>query len=105
MKVNLKPVKKILYWILFVLVIVIAAFIYFKYAFDYSKGYRAGLLQKFSEKGVVFKTYEADHWPTKLRDKQDFQIRMAQFFDYYLKGEPMPKWMKVGIPAVEKKAP
>lgn len=48
---------------------------------------------------------EADHWPTKLRDKQDFQIRMAQFFDYYLKGEPMPKWMKVGIPAVEKKAP
>lgn len=48
---------------------------------------------------------EADHWPTKLRDKQDFQIRMAQFFDYYLKGEPMPKWMKEGIPAVEKKAP
>jgi dipeptidyl aminopeptidase/acylaminoacyl peptidase len=48
---------------------------------------------------------EADHWPTKLRDKHDFQIRMAQFFDHYLKGEPMPKWMKDGIPAVEKKAP
>jgi len=48
---------------------------------------------------------EADHWPTKLRDKEDFQIRMAQFFDHYLKGEPMPKWMKDGIPALEKKAP
>lgn len=48
---------------------------------------------------------EADHWPTKLRDKHDFQIRMAQFFDHYLKGEPMPNWMKDGIPAVEKKAP
>ena len=45
---------------------------------------------------------EADHWPTKLRDKEDFQIRMAQFFDHYLKGKPMPKWMKEGIQAVDK---
>ena len=45
---------------------------------------------------------EADHWPTKLRDKEDFQIRMAQFFDHYLKEKPMPKWMKNGIPAIEK---
>jgi len=45
---------------------------------------------------------EADHWPTKIRDKHDFQIRMAQFFDHYLKGEPMPKWMKEGIPATNK---
>lgn len=45
---------------------------------------------------------EADHWPTKLRDKEDFQIRMAQFFNHYLKGDAMPKWMKDGIPAVNK---
>ncbi|WP_297093793.1 prolyl oligopeptidase family serine peptidase [uncultured Draconibacterium sp.] len=45
---------------------------------------------------------EADHWPTKLRDMHDFQIRMAQFFDHYLKGEPMPKWMDEGIPAINK---
>jgi dipeptidyl aminopeptidase/acylaminoacyl peptidase len=45
---------------------------------------------------------EADHWPLKIRDKQDFQIRLSQFFDHYLKGEPMPKWMDQGIPAVEK---
>ena len=45
---------------------------------------------------------EADHWPTKMRDKHDFQIRLAHFFNHYLKGEPMPKWMKVGIPAVDK---
>jgi len=45
---------------------------------------------------------EADHWPTKLRDKHDFQIRMAQFFDHYLKGKPMPKWMKDGVPAMDK---
>lgn len=45
---------------------------------------------------------EADHWPTKLRDKEDFQKRLAQFFEHYLKEKPMPKWMKNGIPAVDK---
>ena len=45
---------------------------------------------------------EAEHWPTKMRDRIDFQIRLAQFFAHYLKGEPMPKWMKEGIPATEK---
>ncbi|MBS3775058.1 MAG: S9 family peptidase [Bacteroidales bacterium] len=45
---------------------------------------------------------EADHWPTKIRDKYDFQIRMSQFFEHYLKEKPMPEWMKEGIPAVEK---
>ena len=45
---------------------------------------------------------EADHWPTKVRDKYDFQIRMAQFFDHYLKGKPMPQWMDEGIPALDK---
>jgi len=45
---------------------------------------------------------DADHWPTKVRDKHDFQIRLAQFFDHYLKDQPMPKWMKEGIPATKK---
>lgn len=45
---------------------------------------------------------EADHWPLKIRDKHDFQIRLAQFFDHYLKGKPMPKWIEEGIPATEK---
>ncbi len=44
----------------------------------------------------------ADHWPLKIADQHDFQIRMAQFFDHYLKGKPMPVWMKNGIPAVKK---
>lgn len=43
------------------------------------------------------------HWPQKLKNKKDFQIRMSQFFDHYLKGEAMPVWMKEGIPAINKK--
>jgi len=42
------------------------------------------------------------HWPLKIPNKKDFQIRMSQFFGHYLKGEPMPQWMKEGIPANEK---
>ena len=42
------------------------------------------------------------HWPMKFANRVDFQIRMKQFFDHYLKGEPMPKWMKDGVPAVSK---
>ena len=79
MNVNFKPVKKILYWILFVLVIVFAAFIYFKYAFDYSKGYRAGLLQKFSEKGVIFKTYEGEMILSSVQSNANVAIASEKF--------------------------
>ncbi|MDL2266042.1 prolyl oligopeptidase family serine peptidase, partial [Parabacteroides sp. OttesenSCG-928-G21] len=41
------------------------------------------------------------HWPTKTPNKIDFQKRMMQFFNHYLKGAPMPKWMEEGVPAVE----
>jgi len=41
------------------------------------------------------------HWPTKMANKVDFQTRMMQFFDHYLKGEPMKKWMSDGVRAVD----
>jgi hypothetical protein len=42
------------------------------------------------------------HWPVKRENRMDFQIRMKQFFDFYLKGAEEPLWMKEGIPAIEK---
>ncbi len=42
------------------------------------------------------------HWPLKLQNRKDFNIRMAQFFDHYLQGAPEPVWMKRGVPALEK---
>ncbi|WP_339142872.1 alpha/beta hydrolase family protein [Croceitalea sp. MTPC5] len=42
------------------------------------------------------------HWPLKHRNRTDFSIRMAQFFDHYLKGEPKPLWMERGVPPMEK---
>jgi hypothetical protein len=55
-----KKTKKVLRWMLSLLIIFVVSYIYFKYFFTYSEGLRAGLLQKFSNKGVVFKTYEGE---------------------------------------------
>lgn len=38
----------------------------------------------------------------KVKNRQDLSIRMMQFFDHYLKGKPVPKWMSKGVPAVDK---
>ncbi|WP_430816911.1 alpha/beta hydrolase family protein [Carboxylicivirga sp. RSCT41] len=59
-------------------------------------------LRRLKKQAWLLNYNDADHWPTLVRDKYDFQIRLAQFFDHYLKGEPMPKWMEEGIPAVDK---
>ncbi|HLU24942.1 MAG TPA: prolyl oligopeptidase family serine peptidase [Longimicrobiales bacterium] len=42
------------------------------------------------------------HWPTTYANKRDWNIRMQQFFDHFLKGAPPPVWLAEGIPAVKK---
>ena len=42
------------------------------------------------------------HNLNRRSDEKDLTRRMQQFFDYFLKGAPEPKWMKKGIPAVDK---
>lgn len=41
---------------------------------------------------------KADSWANRM----DLTVRMKQFFDHFLKGEPEPEWMKYGIPAIKK---
>ena len=41
------------------------------------------------------------HWPVKVQNRIDFNIRLSQYFDFYLKGAPMPKWMRDGVSALE----
>jgi dipeptidyl aminopeptidase/acylaminoacyl peptidase len=54
-------------------------------------------------KPAWFLNYNGEpHWPLKWQNRVDFNIRMAQFFDYYLKGAPKPVWMERGVPALEK---
>ncbi len=37
-------------------------------------------------------------WPARM----DLSMRMYQFFDHYLKDAPAPRWMKEGIPYIDK---
>ena len=47
--------------------------------------------------------YNGDqHNLTRRANMKDLDIRMMQFFDHFLKGAPMPLWMKAGLPAVDK---
>ncbi len=55
------------------------------------------------DKPVWMLNYNGEpHWPVKRENRMDFQIRMKQFFDHYLKGTTLPPWMKEGVPAIEK---
>ena len=61
------------------MIVLIVAFGYFKYGFVYSKGYRAGLLQKFSEKGVIFKTYEGEMILSSVQSNANVAIASEKF--------------------------
>jgi hypothetical protein len=52
--------KRVLYYCIAIVGVTICVFIYWKYFYTYSTGYRAGLLQKFSHKGNIIKTYEGE---------------------------------------------
>jgi dipeptidyl aminopeptidase/acylaminoacyl peptidase len=54
-------------------------------------------------KPVILLSYPDEaHHLGRRENQKDFQIRMRQFFDHYLKGAPAPKWMTDGVPQVEK---
>ncbi len=42
------------------------------------------------------------HWPTTFPNRVDWNVRMQQFFDHFLKDAPAPAWMVDGIPAVRR---
>ncbi len=42
-----------------------------------------------------------DHNLVQRKNRKDLSVRMAQFFDHYLKGAPEPKWMQ-GVPSILK---
>jgi len=71
--------KKIGYWILAIVIVIIVSIGYFKYGFTYSKGYRAGLLQKFSEKGLVFKTYEGEMILSSVQSNANVALASEKF--------------------------
>ncbi len=55
------------------------------------------------EKPVWMLQYNGEAHNIKARqNRKDITRRLQQFFDHYLKGDPMPKWMKEGVPMIRK---
>ena len=75
----IRKTKKIFRWFIVLLVIFLGAFIYWKYFFTYSEGYRAGLLQKFSNKGALFKTYEGEMILSSVSSTSNVAIASEKF--------------------------
>jgi hypothetical protein len=72
--------KKYLYWSIAIVVVLLAAFIYWKYSFTYSEGNRAGLLQKFSYKGTMFKTYEGELIMSSVTSDKNVSLASEKFY-------------------------
>ncbi len=58
---------------------------------------------RFNSKNVILCSYPGeDHHLAKWENQVDFQTRMEQFYDHYMKGKPAPEWMVKGVPFLKK---
>ncbi len=75
-------------------------------AVDWVEGLQFFNAARRNGKQVIFLSYpDEPHHLAKKENQKDFQVRMKQFFDHYLKGAPAPQWMTDGVPQVHKGGP
>lgn len=75
-----KTAGKILWTIILLFLLTGGGFFYWKYFFTYSNGNRYGLLQKFSHKGNIFKTYEGEMILSSVRGNNNVPLASEKFF-------------------------
>ena len=75
----MEKVKKFLKRLLLVFILIACFVVYWKYFYTYSEGYRAGLLQKFSSRGMVFKTYEGELIMSSVQANSNVVIASEKF--------------------------
>jgi hypothetical protein len=66
-------------WLLILVIVNAGVYIYWKYFYTYSEGYRAGLLQKFSSKGSLFKTYEGELILSSVSSNREVTLASEKF--------------------------
>ncbi len=70
---------------------------------DWSQGLEFYAAARRLGKKVILLSYPDEaHHLGRRENQKDFQIRMRQFFDHYLKGTPAPVWMTEGVPQLRK---
>jgi dipeptidyl aminopeptidase/acylaminoacyl peptidase len=72
-------------------------------AVDFGQGLEFYAAARRLGKQVILLSYPDEaHHLGRRENQKDFQIRMKQFFDHYLKGTPAPLWMTEGVPQLRK---
>jgi hypothetical protein len=71
--------RKFFIWFTIILLVILAIFIYWKYYFTFSEGNRAGLLQKFSYRGQIFKTWEGEMILSSVTSNQNVALASEKF--------------------------
>ena len=72
-------------------------------AVDYNQGLELYNAARRMGKEVILLTYpDEPHHLGMLENQKDFQKRMMQYFDHYLKGTEAPEWLKKGMPFRER---
>jgi len=74
-----KKIKRYLYLALAFCILIIGIYIYWSFFFTYSDGYRAGMLQKFSRKGTIFKTYEGEMILSSVQSNNNVALASEKF--------------------------
>jgi len=76
------------FFTIFFIILILGGGIYFywKYYFTYSSGNRYGLLQKFSHKGNLFKTYEGELILSSIKSNTNIALASEKFFFSVTKG-------------------
>jgi dienelactone hydrolase len=59
-------------------------------------------LRRLDKKVWLLEYNNEQHNLSERRNSKDLSVRLQQFFDHYLKGAPIPAWMKTGVPATRK---
>lgn len=68
-------------------------------AVPWEQGIELYLAMRRLNKQVVLLQYEGEgHHLARFANKLDYSIKMLEFFNHYLKGEPAPDWWQHGIP-------
>ena len=75
-------------------------------AVDWNQGLEFFTAARRNGKNVILLSYpDEPHHLAKEENQKDFQTRMKQYFDHYLKGATAPKWMTDGVPQTQKGGP
>lgn len=78
-KLFFKKVRKYLYISLAFFILLVGVYVYWSFFFTYSDGTRTGMLQKFSRKGTMFKTYEGELILSSVQSNKNVAIASEKF--------------------------